>query len=802
MRIPLKWLREYVDVTLPPEQLARQLTLSSTEVEEVIHLGGWDEKVRVGEVLRVEPHPNADRLRLATVTTGDRTQTVVCGAPNVAAGQRVAFGEEGAVLTNGHTGERMTLKPTKIRGVESAGMVLSERELGISDNHEGILELPLDAPLGIPLSEYLGDVVLDMSTWANRPDLLSILGIAREVAALTNQRVREPSPEYEESGTPAAERVSVEIDQPELCRRYVAAVIEGVTIAPSPQWMQDHLIAAGQRPINNVVDITNYVMLEYGQPLHAFDLDRVRDRRIVVRTPRPGERLVTIDGVERDLQPDMLMIADGQGVVAVAGVMGGAESEVSDATTTVLLEAATFSGPSVRRTAQRLKMRTEASLRFEKGLSAELPLLAARRAVQLLTEHAGGRAAPGVVDAYPVPQSAVHIVVPAARMRQVLGIDVPPSRVRDVLTALGFRVDWVPPDRYSVHVPYWRTDVTIPDDVTEEVIRIVGYDDLPNTTISGRVPVPIDQPLRDLRERVKDLLVAAGMQEVMTYSLVTLEQLKKVTPPEDLAVSPPLKVRNPISQEHEYLRTTLRGSLLETLELNLRRSNRAEVALFETARSYQPIEDVLPDEEETVAGVIAGRRADRWGQPSDEPIDFFDAKGYLESLLDGLGVHADFEPSDAFGFVPGRCALVRVGGVEAGVLGQVHPAVLGQFDIGQDRDTYLFELRLGPLAPLAHERVRYYDVSRFEAVRRDLALVVDEHVAAASLATAIATTPRVVSIRPFDEYRGAPLPAGKKSLAFALSFQAPDRTLTDEEVDKAIDRLLRQLERQFGATRR
>ncbi|MGD9890569.1 MAG: phenylalanine--tRNA ligase subunit beta [Dehalococcoidia bacterium] len=800
MRVPLKWLREYVDVTLPPDQLARRLTLSSTEVEEVIRLGGWDAKVRVGEVLRVEPHPNADRLRLATVTTGDRTQTVVCGAPNVAAGQKVAFGEEGAVLTNGHTGERMTLKPTKIRGVESAGMVLSERELGISENHEGILELPADAPVGLPLSEYLGDVVLDLSTWANRPDLLSVLGIAREVAALTNQRVREPSTDYPESGTPAAERIAVEIDDPDLCSRYVAAVVEGVTIGPSPQWMQDRLVAAGQRPINNIVDITNYVMLEFGQPLHAFDYDHVRGRRIVVRRPRPGERLVTIDGLERELDPEMLMIADAERVVAVAGVMGGSDSEVSDGTTTVLLEAANFNGPSVRRTAQRLKMRTEASLRFEKGLSAQLPLIAARRAVQLMVELAGGRAAPGVVDAYPAPDQPVHVVVPAARMRQVLGIDIPPSRVRDVLTALGFRTDWVPPDRYSVHVPYWRTDVRIPDDVSEEVIRIVGYDDLPNTTISGRVPVPIDQPLRDLRERVKDILAAAGMQEVMTYSLVTIEQLQKVTPPEDLAVSPPLKVRNPITVDHEYLRTTLRGSLLETLELNLRRSNRAEVSLFETARSYQPSDDGLPDEEETVTGVIAGRRADRWGLPGEAALDFFDAKGYVEALFEGLGIRASFEPSDEFGFVPGRCAAVVAGGVQAGVFGQVHPNVLDAFGIEQD--AYQFEIRLSPLVPLAGERAHYQDVSRYEAVRRDLALVVDVGVTAASLQAAIAATPRLVSVRPFDEYRGAPLPSGKKSLAFALSFQAPDRTLTDEEVDKAIDRLLRQVERQFGAVRR
>jgi phenylalanyl-tRNA synthetase beta chain len=802
MRVPLKWLADYVDITLPPEVLARRITLSVTEVEEIIRQGGWDERVRVGRVLRVEPHPNADRLRLATVTLGDREQTVVCGAPNVAAGQMIAFGEEGAELVNGHTGERMTLKPTKIRGVESAGMVLSERELGLSEDHEGILVLPEDAPLGARLSDFLGDVILDMSTWANRPDLLSILGIAREVAALTDQRVREPALAYPESGTPAAERVAVEIEAPDLCGRYIGAVVEGVMIGPSPRWMQDRLLAAGQRPINTIVDITNYVMLEFGQPLHAFDYDHVRGRTIVVRRAREGEKLVTIDGEARDLSPDMLVIADAERAVAVAGVMGGSDSEVSDATTTVLLEAANFNGPSIRRTAQRLKMRTEASSRFEKGISPDLPALAARRAVQLMVELAGGRAAPGIVDNYPGRRDPVRVAVPAERLRRVLGIDVPQGRVEQVLRALGFTVAWTPPDRYEVGVPYWRTDIRIADDIAEEVIRIVGYDDLPNTTIAGRVPQPIDQPLRDLRERAKDLLAAAGMQEVITYSAVTLEQLKKVVPPEDLAIAPPLRIRNPLSATHEYLRTSLRGSLLETLAPALRRPDRATVALFEAARTYQPVEGGLPEEEETVAAVVAGRRPDRWGLPSDDALGFFDAKGYLESLLEGLRLPAIFEPSDQFGYVPGRCAAVKSGDAEIGVLGQLHPDVLQAFDIDADRAVFLFELRLNHALPFAAARPQVQEVSRYEAVRRDLALMVDADTPAAALQSAIAATPRVVVVRPFDEYRGDPLPPGKKSLAFALSFQAPDRTLTDEEVDKAIDRLLRGLEHRFGAVRR
>lgn len=800
MKVSLKWLREYVDPGIPVKDLARRLTLSVAEVEEVIYTGGWDSHVRVGQVLRVEPHPNADRLRLATVTTGGDEQTVVCGAPNIATGQKIAFATEGAELRNGHSGETMVLKASTIRGVRSAGMVLSERELGISENHEGILVLPEDAPLGTPLRDYLGDVVLDLSSWANRPDLLSVLGVAREVAALTGQMVREPDLRYAEEGGAAADRVRVRIDAPDLCRRYLAAVIDKVTVGPSPGWMQERLAAAGMRPINVVVDITNYVMLEYGQPLHAFDYDKVRGHEIVVRRAKPGERMTMIDDIDRALTPDMLMIADGEGSVAVAGVMGGAESEVSEATRTVLLEAASFHGPSVRRTGQALRLRTEASARFEKGLSPDLPELAARRAVQLLVELAGGVAAKGFVDAYPGREQRTPVIAPAARLRQVLGIDIPAAQVRRVLTALGFTVDERPPDTYVVQPPYWRMDVRHADDIAEELIRIIGYDDLPNTTVSGRLPPLLVQPERELRERVKDLLVQAGMQEVITYALVSMEQLRKVLPAEDLAVTPPLRVANPQSMAHEYLRTTKRGSILETVERNLRRPDRAEVAIFEAARVYIPRDGDLPDEEEIVTGAVGGRRADRWGMPSDEPLDFYDAKGYLDALFDGLHLTAHFAPVNEFGFVPGRCAEISVNGERVGVLGQVHPSVRTSFDI--DRDVFLFEVRLRPLLPLLAERLIYRPMSRFEALRRDLALMVDAETPSAALQAAIARTPLVVDVRPFDEFRGGGLPEGKRSLAFAVTFQAPDRTLADTDVDRALTRLLRQLERDYGAVRR
>lgn len=817
MRVPLKWLAEYVPLTVPVEDLARRLTLGAVEVEEIIRAGGdWDEKVRVAAVLRVEPHPNADKLRLVTVNLGERQHTVVCGAPNVAEGQRIAFGEEGARLIDGHSGQEMVLGRRPIRGVESAGMVLSERELGLSENHEGILVLPADAPLGVPLRRYLGETVLDMASWANRPDLLSIIGIAREVAALTGQRVTEPAVAYAESGAPAAERLTVRIDHPDLCPRYTGMVIEGVTIGPSPTWMQERLTAAGMRPINVIVDITNYVMLEYGQPLHAFDYDRAGGT-IVVRRARAGESLVTIDGEARPLTPEMLVIADAERPVALAGVMGGRDSEVTATTTTVLLEAATFKGTNIRRTSSRLRLRSEASSRFEKGLPPELAVVAARRAAQLMTKLAGGRVAPGIVDAYPTPAEQATVPVPAARLRQVLGIDLPAGQVREILTALGFAVS-ESAESYTVAVPYWRPDVRITDDVAEELIRIAGYDDLPVTTISGRVPAALPQPVRELRERVKDLLAAAGMQEILTYSVVSHDLLARVVPPEELAVIPPLRLANPLSAQHEVLRTSLRGSVLETLARSLR-VRRDETALFETAKRYlprdratnaattappgdgPPSDAILPEEQEMLTGAVGGQRLDRWGRPSAEPVDFFDAKGYLETLFAQLHLEPHWSEAEEFGMLSGRTAVLSLGGQPVGVLGQVHPDLAAAFDI--EGAAFLFDLRLDLIGSHLQAVRDYQPYSTMPAVEQDLAVVVDAATPAAAVLAVIGDRRyQVTSARLFDEYRGDRVPAGKKSLAFALSFQSPDRTLTDEEVARLRDRLVKALTARLGATLR
>jgi phenylalanyl-tRNA synthetase beta chain len=814
MRVSLKWLSEYVDLRLPPEELAEKLTAAGLAVDLIERTGGdWGDEIRVGHVLQVDAHPNADRLRLVTADLGDGEQhRVVCGAPNVAAGQKIAFGTVGAKVRDGHSGKPSVLKPAVIRGVESAGMVLSEYELGISDEHEGILVLPGDAPLGKRLSDVLGDTIFTLSVTPNRPDWLSIIGVAREVAALTGAPLREPSVEYAEAGAPVKGRAAVDIADPDLCRRYIGTVIEGIKIAPSPSWMQERLIAVGQRPINNVVDVTNYVMLELGQPLHAFDYDRVAGHHIIVRRATEAEAFTTLDNVPRTLTRDMLVIADESGAVALAGIIGGLESEVTDRTVNVLLESANFAGTNIRRTSSALKVRSEASTRFEKGLPPELAMVASKRATKLLVEICGGVAAKGAVDTYPGKQKEARIEVTRERIAQVLGIDPSISAVRGSLTSLGFSARWVPPDRYAVRVPYWRPDVRIDDDVIEEVARMVGFDELPIEPLAGRIPQPIAQPMRDLRERAKDLLAAAGMQEVITYAMTTMEALARVTPREDLAIDPPYRVVNPVSADHEYLRTTLRASLLETMASNLR-YQKGEVAIFEAARTYErpgeparelagsdgrPAgEAIQPVEHEHVCGAVSGMRLDRWGRPSGEPLDFFDTKAYVASLLEGLNVEASYAPAVEYAFAPGRTAEIRVGDRRIGVLGEIHPDVAASFEIEQD--VFVFDIELDGLLGVAGAQRTMRDVIRYPSSEQDLALIVGEDIEAAALLTAIEQSQLVRGAAVFDVYRGGQVPAGKKSIAIAVTYQAADHTLTDDEVAKAQRKIVERLKREFGA---
>ncbi len=804
MLVPLSWLKRYVPVDLPPGELAHRLTMAGLEIESVEEIGGdWDaDKVLVGHVLEVNPHPNADRLSLPTVDLGNgETATVVCGAPNVAAGQKIAFAREGAMLRSNRTGNVEPLKAAKIRGVLSSGMVCSERELGLGEDHDGILVLPDDLQVGTPLVDLLGDAVLDAEVTPNRPDCLSILGVAREVGAITGAPVSEPEAAYPEDGPPIADRVTVEIEDPDLCPRYTAGLVEGVSVGPSPEWLRSALETAGQRPINNIVDITNFVMLEYGQPMHAFDFDKVADDTIIVRQARPGERLATLDDETHDLRPPMLAIADPSGPVALAGVVGGVGSSVTGATTSVLLESANFDPTNTNRTKRALGNGTEASYRFERGIRADLAPKALRRAIQLILEVAGGTAAAGMVDAYPGRSEAPELRVTGTRLRKVLGVDLPAGRVQEVLESLGFQVRGGGGDEHVVTAPYWRSDIRIEDDVIEEVARIVGYDDIPTTAMATPIPHHSPKPFEELRERVRDALAAAGLQEVLTYSLTDRETLEKVHGLD--GIGDPLELANPMSRDLQALRTSLRGNMLKTLRANRRMSRGEGLRLFEIGRVFIPREEArerdLPDERQMVVGAMSGPRFPASWLAQQVDMDFYDAKGAVEAMLADTGIEATFEPGEDATMHPGKTARLVVDGRQVGVVGEVHPSTLQGFDLDAAA-VAMFEIDLQALFDaVSTGPAVYVPVSRFPQAERDVALIVDEGASSASIRQIIDRHKLVASSRPFDTYTGEGVPAGKKSVAYRIVFQSEKATLTSEAIDRAQGDILRQLQRRLGA---
>ena len=799
MKVPLSWLKQYVDVDLPAQDLAHRLTMAGIEVGEVEVIGGWSE-VFVGHVTGVRPHPNADRLRLCVVSTGSEELEVVCGAPNVAAGQNICFAKVGANIYNTHTERHEVLEAAKIRGVESQGMICSAVELGLGDDHSGIIELPEDAPVGALLDDYLGDTVLDLELTPNRLDCLSVLGVAHEVAALIGKTVKEPETNYKEAGAPITEQIDISVESPELCRRYTASLLQGVKIGPSPQWLRDRLTRAGLRPINNVVDVTNFVMLEYNQPLHSFDYDLIKDATVIVRRARPDEMLTTLDGVERKLTVENLVIADANDAIGIGGVIGGANSEISVNTVNVLLESATFDGTNNRETAQTLGLRTEATLRFEKGLRPELAPIALRRATGLIQEVAGGTVAPGIVDVLS-DEGADAPVVPLTgeKIRRMLGMEVDQKRVQETLDALGFTWESAGESELKVTVPYWRNDVNIEEDLVEEVVRTIGYDSVPTTMLSSPIPFQQPVPVIGLRDQIKDLLASEGIQEVINYPLVTLQQLEQVEQLDPANL--PMRVANPMSADREYLRTTLRASLLATLAAN-QGHGAGPFRLFEAARVFWPRKDDLPDERETVAGVLAGLRHEPSWLEDDSLLDFYDAKGVVELVLNRLGVSATYEPSDDPSFHPGRCAVIKVADAVIGVVGEVHPVVMDRLGL-ESPQVAAFELYLGPiLAALPDEQQQFEPLPRYPSATRDLALVMPTDVDAGQVTRLILRHRGVDRAELFDIYAGENIAEGTKSLAFHVYFQARDRTLTNEEVNRSLDGLLRILERELKVTLR
>jgi len=796
VKVPLSWLKEYVKWELPTKELAHRLTMAGTEVEGVTVVGGSWENILIGQVTSLSKHPNADRLKLAKVDLGNEQLTVVCGAPNVAEGQRVPFAKVGSRLVDPRSGELFTLEPARIRGIVSQGMICSERELGISEEQTGIMVLSLEAPIGMPLMEYLGDQVLDLAITPNRPDCLSVIGIAQEVAALTGASVSRPDLSYVEGAKEVGSLASVEIWDSDLCARYCASVVMGVKIGPSPRWMQDRLLRVGMRPINNVVDITNYVMMEYGQPLHAFDYHKLRQQRIIVRRALREEKLLTLDGSERALEPWMLVIADGEGPVALAGLMGGAASEVTEETTAVLLESANFDNLNIRRSTQALRLRSEASLRFEKGLSPELPPMGLRRATQLMLRWAGGDAARGILDVYPGRGERMPLRLTDERIQKVLGVPLPREEVIKVLRSLEFSCETGRSNELLVTPSYWRTDIAMEDDLIEEVARIKGFDQLPTVALSKPLPAVQPAPMLELKDRVRDVLASLGMQEIISYSLTSSSMLEKANAFKE--ENPPLKVANPMSAEQVYLRTSLRASLLTTLAFNQRRQQEG-IRLFELGKVYLPRKGDLPVEREVLAGVISGSRGDTSWTDARGMMDFYDAKGVLEALYSGLGLAAAFLPVEDSLFAPGKEARMEIQEVQVGMMGQVSPEVAPRFDL-REEPAFYFEVDLHLLLPLVPEASRRYQpLPRYPAVTRDVALIVDTQVPAARVLEVIRKEPMVHQVDIFDVYTGDQVSSGKKSLAVRLRYISPDRTLTSEEVNQAQGALLERLSQELGA---
>ena len=800
MRVSLEWLKEYVDIELDADELAELLSMSGTAVDRVIRTGGGVIGVVVAKVVEVRDHPNADNLKVAVVEDGSGRRVVVCGATNLKAGMKSALAVPGARLPAVSTKE---LRKATIRGVESDGMLVSAVELGICEDASGIVELEDGARVGLDLRELipLEDIVLDLEITPNRPDCMSMVGVAREVAALTGGRLRIPEVELDETGGPIEDLAKVVIEDPLGCPRYTARAVVGVKVAPSPQWMQRRLLASGLRPISNLVDATNYVLMELGQPLHAFDLELLKDRTIVVRRARYGETIQTLDGVERRLDDQTVVIADMETPVAIAGVIGGEDSEVTAVTSNVLIESAHFDPTSIYLTSKRLGIRTEASSRFERGTDPEGTVRAARRAAGLIAGIAGGRVAAGEIDSYPGPVTPVTIDLRASRVGGIIGVEIPPAEIADILNRLEARTEPAPVMR--VAVPTFRPDLEREIDLVEEIARVYGYGRIPESLPRGG---GIDADLRRrqrLEARTVEEMVAQGLMEVVTYSFMRLSDISLLGVASDDPMRRPVRLVNPLAETGEVMRTTLLPGLVRAASGNINRGNR-DLAIFELGRVFHargPAE--LPEEIECIGLLLCGFNRDETWAESPRRFDFFDLKGLVENLCEALGIPGTrFTPFGCPYLAPGQAARLFAGDVDAGVLGELHPDVVEGF--GLEGEFFVAELPVDSLFGEAQEAPVYRPAGRFPNVKVDIALVVDESLEAWLVAEEIRRSggEHLRSVRLFDVYRGRQVPHGRKSLAFALEFESEDRTLTDDETHRDVGAIVDAAERSFGASLR
>lgn len=786
MKFPISWLNDYLDMSgISAKEYAHELTMSGSKVEGVENIGDSIQNVVVGYLKEVTDHPDSDHLKICQVDLGDEVTQIVTGAQNIKAGDFVPVAKHGSILPGG-----IKIKKGKLRGEVSNGMLCSFEELGLSQEDvpyataDGILILDKEYPLGMDIKEIFGldDDIVEFEITSNRPDCFSVIGLARETAATFGRECNIKVPKVKECGGNINEMASVKVED-DSCMRYAARAIKNVKIGPSPKWMKDRLERSGIRSINNIVDITNYILLEYGQPMHAFNLSDLKDGAIIVRKARDDEKITTLDGEERQLDSSMLVICDKEKPIAVAGVMGGENSEVREESTEILFECATFNGTDVRLTAKKLGLRTEASSRYEKGLDVNNIIPALNRACELVSELGCGEVVSGVIDVQTKFHEDNVIKFRPEKINAFLGTDISEDKMREILASLSFRIEGD-----DIIVPSFRPDVEAEADVAEEIARIYGYNNIESSALRGETTHGIKTLKQRLGDMVHDTLVAQGLYEIVSYSFTSPKVIASLSL-NDSRLEKEVEISNPLGEDTSVMRTTLLASVMTALSHNNNQRNQ-DARIYEFANVYIPVEgEKLPDEHKNIAIGMYGE------------CDFYSLKGIIENLIDALNINGAEYTADSenTSFHPGRCARITSGDKLIGYFGEVHPMVSKSF--GMSQRVYAAELDFNTLCELHNEEKKYTKLPKYPAVSRDIAMLVDDEVTVGSIEKIISSCSGKIleSVKLFDVYKGSQIPEGKKSIAYSISYRAADRTLVDDEINSVFNKTVRRLESELGA---